>query len=184
MKKILIILGVVVLLGAAGAYYYFHGKEFVVRISQAQLQEKLNAKLPLTETYLFIIDVTLTNPRVHLVNGSERINGGLDVVLDLRWGKDSKQFTGTVDFSGGIKYMPEEGKFFLIDPVIDKLEVQGVPDEYAEKVKSGLTKALTRYYSLNPVYSLQATSGKELAAKFVLKKVVVENGELVLTLGL
>jgi hypothetical protein len=91
---------------------------------------------------------------------------------------------GTIDASGEIKYVQATGEFFLTDPVIERLAVQGIPDAYAGKVSSALTKAVAAYYADHPIYSLRATDAKHAAARLVLKNVVVENHELVVTLGL
>ena len=51
-------------------------------------------------------------------------------------------------------------------------------------VNNILTKAVARYYAERPIYTLKETNIKQSAARLVLKGVIVENGELVITLGL
>ena len=169
---------------AVGVYFYFSGKEYVVRISESEIQEKLQEKLPLMKTYYFIIQVTLDNPRVHLENGSNRVGAGLDVVFNITLNKNPKPLGGTVDVSGGILYSAEKGQFFLTNPVIENLEVQGIPQDYTDKANKALTKALAEYYEKHPIYTLRATDAKQAAARMVLKDVIIENRELVVTLGI
>ncbi len=175
---------VVVLAIAAGAYFYFSGKEYTFRFTEDQLQEKLAKKLPFTKTYLLILVVTLDNPRVTLREGSSRVQAGLDVFLNIQIGEEPKPFGGSIDASGVPAYVPEEGAFYLTDPVIENLAVQGIPAKYAARVNSILTKAVARYYAERPIYTLKNTNIKQSAARLVLKGVIVENGELVITLGL
>ena len=175
---------VLLLAAGAGAYIYFSGKEYSFSFSEQQLQEKLAKKLPFTKTYLILFEVTLDNPRVMLPEGASRVRAGLDVTLNIQIGKEPKPLGGSVDASGSIAYLPDEGAFYLADPLIEALSVQGIPDKYSAKVNSVLTKALTRYYAERPVYTLKETNVKQAAARLVLKGVIVEDGELLVTLGL
>lgn len=184
MKKVAIVAVVVLITLLAGTYYYFFGKEYVVRLSESDIQSKLEEKLPLTKTYLFIIQVTLNNPRVHLENGSRKVGAGLDVVFNITLNKNSKPIGGTVDVSGGVLYLAENGQFFLTDLVIESLTVQGIAPKYTDKANKALTKALAEYYKNNPIYTLRVSDAKQAIAKMVLKGVIVENQELVVTLGI
>ena len=184
MKKTAIVIVIILMALMAGTYYYFSGKEYIVRLSESDIQRKLEEKLPLTKTYLFIIQVTLNNPRVHLENGSRRVNAGLDVIFNITLNNHPKPIGGTVDASAGIFYLAEKGQFFLTNPVVEKLEVQGIPRQYTDKANMALTKALAEYYAKHPIYTLQTTNAKHAAAKMILKNVIVENKQLVVTLGI
>ncbi len=132
----------IVIMLLAGTYFYFSGKEYVVRITETEIREKLDEKLPLTKSYLFIIQITLQNPRVLLENGSKRINAGLDVLLNITVNKNPKPLGGTVDVSGGVRYLADKGEFFLTNPAIENFGIQGIPDKYLSKGNKALTKAL------------------------------------------
>ena len=183
MKKTAIVT-LVILLIAGGVFYYFSGKEYVLNFSESQIQEKLTAKLPLVKTYLFIFQVTLDNPRVHLENGSNRLKAGLDIKLNIQPGKEQVPLGGIIDVSGGVKYIAEKGDFFLTDPVIERLAVEGLQSKYTDKINLVLTKALGEFYASHPIYSLKTTDIKQTAAKLILKNAIVDNKELVITLGI
>ena len=104
-KQTIAALALFVVAAIGGVFYYFSCKEYVFRISEAQLREKLNAKLPLTKTYLLIFQITLDNPRVSLANNSDRVDAGLDIILNITVGTEAKSLGGTIDASGGIKYV-------------------------------------------------------------------------------
>jgi hypothetical protein len=184
LKKGALIAVVIFVVLVAGTIFYFAGKEYVFRFSESEIQETLEKNLPLTKTYLFIIEVTLKTPRVQLENGSNRVNAGLDIELNITVDQNSKPLGGSIDVSGGVRYASDTGQFFLTDPNIEQLQIQGLSDEYADKANRALTKALAEYYSEHPIYKLSANDAKQLAVRMVLKNVIVENRELVITLGL
>ncbi len=171
-----LLIGGVVLIAAQNDYEY--------RFTEPQLQEKLGARLPLTRTYLFIFDVTLDGPRVDLVEGSDRVAAGIDIILNIKLGDSGVPLAGAVDISGAIDYQPETGEFFLTDPVIEALRIQGVPERYADQSRSVIESALAEYYKTRPIWSLEGTDAAKMAGRLLLKDVTVEDEELVVTLGL
>ncbi|MEN8132687.1 MAG: DUF1439 domain-containing protein [Pseudomonadota bacterium] len=181
-----IIIGVVVVVLAIGAsgYFYFSSKEYVVRIPEKQLQEKLEEQLPFSKSHLFIFQVTLNSPRVTLTSGSDRINAGLDFILNIKLGSEEKPLSGSLDASGSIKYEPEEGQFYITDPIIEQLSIQGIPEKTISKAEAVIQKALAGYYTTHPIHELKADNIKQAAAKLLLKNVLVENKELVIVLGI
>ena len=136
------------------------------RFTEPQLQEKLGARLPLTTTYLFIFDVTLDGPRVDLIEGSDRIAAGIDVILNIKLGDSAVPLGGAVDVSGAVRYQPESGEFFLTDPIIEALRVDGVPDRYADQSRSVIESALGEYYKTRPIYTLEGTDAAKVAGGF------------------
>lgn len=184
MKKIVIISTLILCAMLGAGYWYFAGKDFFLYFTEAQLQEKLSAKLPLTKTYLMILNITLKNPTVHLLNGSNKVQMGLDVSLNLNVAGEAKALGGKIEVSGGVAYAAGSAQFFLIDPVVEILSVQGVPQKYEERVRLALSKALATYYAEHPLYQLKSTGAKQAAAKLILKSVVVENQQLVLKMGI
>jgi Protein of unknown function (DUF1439) len=184
MKKIVGIIVFLLVVSLVGAYFYFSGKEYIIRIPEKDIQVKMNEKLPITKSYFLIFQVTLENPRVMLEEGSNRVNAGLDTILNITVENQPKPLGGSLDISGNIKYVDESGEFYLVDPVIEKFNIQGIPEIYTDKANSVITKALSEFYAKHPVYTLSALNAKESAAKMVLKKIIIENKELVVTLGI
>ncbi len=184
MKKVSSSSAFVLLISVSVVYFYFSGKEFVVRISEQTIQEKMAEKMPLSKIYFYIFQVTFDNTRVDLSNGSDRVNAGMDVILNIKLANENKPLGGSIDISGGIRYFPEEGQFYLAKPKIEDLSIQGVPEKYADKVRTVLGKALAEYYLKHPIYQFKSKNIKQSAAKLILKKVTIENQELVLFLGI
>jgi len=181
-RYIVIVIGLLIMATAA-AYFYLSGKEYVIRIPEIQIQHKLSDKLPITKTYWLIFSVTLDNPRVDLIEENGRVKAGLDITLNIKIGKLKQPLEGSVDASGQLKYEPTNGQFYLADLVIERLDLQGVPDKHINKVSKAVSKALSEYYSTHPVYTLKSSDVKQAAAKLVLKNIIVDRDELVVTLG-
>jgi hypothetical protein len=121
---------------------------------------------------------------VRLENGSRRARAGLDVIFNITLDNNPKPLGGTVDVSGGIRYLAEKGQLFLTDPVVEGLAVQGIPQHHTDRANMALTKALAEFYEKHPIYTLHAADAKQAAARMILKDVAVENSELVVTLGI
>jgi hypothetical protein len=178
------LLVLVVLLGAAGVvFYYFHGKRYEYRFTAAELQQKLSAQMPVEKTYLFIFQVTLDNVRVNLVEGSDRVNAGIDIKLGITLENNPLPLMGSIDASGGVRYEPATGELFLTSPRVESLNMFGVPERHLPKVSAALTAALQEYYASRPIYRLEG-SAQAAAARLLLKSVTVEDGELVVRLGI
>ena len=174
---------VLVLIGG-GAYWYLSGKSIAIRITQQQIEQKLADKLPLTKTYFIFFKVTLDKPRVQLREGTDRVQAGMDITLNLQIPGSSAPLGGSVDVSAGLRYDPKAAAFFLTDPVVEQLHLQGLPSQYADIARAAVTQALLAYYAEHPIYTLSTNRIDQLAARMALKSVVVEGGELVVTLGL
>lgn len=165
-------------------YTYFSEKRYIFTLSESQLQEKLSERLPITKTYLFIIQITLDNPRIHLQDGSDRVHAGLDIALNIRVSGAGQPLKGGMDISGSIAYRPQEGAFYLTDPIVEKLAVQGIPEKYLGKVQHALHTALLDYYTQRPIYTLQSSNMQQAAAKLLLQDVAIHNQKIIFTLGL
>jgi len=180
----IIIFILVLVLGVAGVYIYMSGKKYPISLTETQLKAKLDEHLPVKNTYLFIIDVTLDNSRVALLEGSDRINAGVDVTVAIRAGSTPTQFKGTVDAAAGVRYEPTKGQFFLTNPTVEKVTIPGVPDSYTSKVNTVISSALSEYFAKQPVYTLDATDYTQRATQLVLKDVIIKDRRLILELGI
>ena len=109
---------------------------------------------------------------------------GLDVLLNIHVNGQPMPLGGTVDVSGGVRYDPNQGAFFLAEPRIDALRIQGIPDRYTAKVSAVIADALGDFYRERPVYTLSRADAKQAAARLVLKDVRVSRKTLIVTLGL
>ena len=177
-------LALLIALGAgAAAFILVPDRSVEIRLTEAELLKAVSRKLPFERTYLHIFDVRLDSPRISLIEGSNRIKVGLDAEVEAKLG-DKPPLYGSADASGAVRYDPSEGAFYIVDPEIEALAVDGLPPNIADRIDAALTKAFKTFFKKRPIYRLKETDTKQAAARLALKDVAVENGELVLTLGL
>jgi Protein of unknown function (DUF1439) len=180
-----IIIGAVVLLLLAGVagYFLMRGEEFEIRLTQQEIQERLDQKFPLTKKYLFLVDVTYSNPRVTLVSGDDRVRLSLDAALGNLTPSNGDRIQGSSEVLAGVRYDAARYEFYLVDPVIGSLEINGLPESIAPKAQKALQVVIQEYLDHFPIYKLPPTDIKKVTARMILKRVRVDNGELVFTLG-
>lgn len=183
MKKI-VITAIVLVLVLGGALLYFRNKQYNVIITQQQIDDALQKKFPVTKTYLLFFGITYSNPHLKLLPESNRIEVGLDAELDIKILNESKKLGGTVLVTSALAYRNETKQFFLYSPQINKLEIQGIPQQYLDKVTDFASNAARKYLQEFPVYTLTANDTKTAAAKLLLKDVQVRSSEIHVTLGL
>ena len=170
------------LLGFAGLFWYFHGKRYDVVITQNQIDDALRTKFPVTKRHLLIFQVTYSNPRVTLLQQSNRIEVGLDADLNIEL--NERPLGGTAIVTAGMSYRNETHQFFLSEPVITKLEIRGVPQKHLDKVTRFASDAAREYLQEFPVHTLKAKDVKSATAKLLLKDVQARGKEVHVTLGL
>lgn len=171
------------LAAAVAAAFYFSGREYKLRFAEADIQSKLAENAPFTERYFGIFEVTLSSPRVELLDGSDRISAGADVTLNIHINDNPRPIGGTIDFSGAVDYVPEQGQFFLVEPVIENFDVQGIPAAFEGRARLALSAALARFYATRPIYTLDDGDLRQNAARLLLRDVDVADDVLTVTLG-
>lgn len=187
MKKTALFITALVLGILAVAFWQFWGQRFVITLTEGQIIEKLNQKFPFEKNYFFFINIRFTNPKLSLEEGSDRIRFGCDVETNFKVGINSEPMSGplagTSLLSGQLRYDSSEGAFFLDSPEVEKLEIAGLPKKYSEKVNSAASHLAADYLSRTPIYRLSNLDVKQATARLILKKVIVSDGKLVITLG-
>ena len=153
-------------------------------ITQKQIDDALKAKFPVTKNHLLLFRVTFSNPHVALLPDSNRIEIGLDAELNIKLPSESKKLSGTIVVSSGIGYKNDSKQFVLSSPVIDKLEIQGIPQQHIDKVTEFASNAAREYLQEFPIYTLTDKDAKTSLAKILLKDVQVKSSEIHVTIGL
>jgi hypothetical protein len=175
------LLALLALVGA-GAIWYLAAKTYEIRISQAQLEQKLAERLPLTQRYP-LVSVTLGQPRVHLNEDSERVDFGLNMTVNTNT-SGSQLLGAQIDVSASLRYDAERGAIFLDQPVMGKLVVQGLDERRTAMAQVALEAAMASFLAQQPVYTLNASDTRQRVARMAVRDIKVENGVVVLILGL
>ncbi len=183
MKKV-IIAALLLVLVLAGGFLYVRKKQYNVIITQQQIDDALQKKFPVTKTHLVIFRITYSNPHLMLLPESNRIEVGLDAEVNIKILNEAKKLGGTVLVTSALAYRNETKQFFLSSPEINKVAIQGIPQQYLDKVTDFASNAAREYLQELPVYTLTAKDTKTAAAKLLLKDVQVKSREIHVTLGL
>jgi hypothetical protein len=91
---------------------------------------------------------------------------------------------GHVVASGRLEYDPQDGAFYLKDVHIDRIDLGRVPERWEKPARESASFVVRETLVRLPVYKLKEDGWKEQAARLVLHKVRVENGVLILTMGI
>ena len=105
-----------------------------VEISQGELLEKLSGQFPLTQRVLNVLDVQALSPRLSLQPQANRVTATVPLVArDLL---RSREHTGEVALSFGLRYEPTDLTIRLREPRLESARVAGLP----EPLQRGLTR--------------------------------------------
>lgn len=181
MKKYKIFIGIGIALIVSLLLIVIFPKQYVVELSQAQLQQTIEAQFPIEKNSI-LLEAELRNPKVFLIEDSERI--GLTVEVGIQVIGIANEFTGTGTISSDISYSPEKGVFYLLDPRFEKLESKVLPSKYVEKAIGVLNFAAGEFLDNYPIYELKESDFKQRAFRLVLKDITISDGVVKLSLDL
>ena len=184
MKRFLVLTICILILALGGAFLYLRARKYDVTITQTQIDDALKARFPVSKTYLLIFRITYSNPKVRLLPDTNRIEIGLDAELNIKLPKEPKTLGGTALVTSGITYRSESHQFFLSEPEINKLTIQGIPQEHLDKATQLASTAAREFLQERSIYTLKATDAKTTTTKLLLKNVEVKSSEVHATLGL
>ena len=157
--------------------------EFVYRISEGELQEKTNEKLPFEKVYFSVLKTTLERAEITLVGQQVQIN--FDATIETKgfsFFKKSPVPRGSVEVIATPIYHKESGEVFLTEAKVLSMNIEGYKhDRKAERVVESI---IAEYLSSMPVYKLTASDLKRSLAKDFLQSIEVEGKDLVLKFGL
>lgn len=184
MKRTILFLALLLVFVFAGALVYFRNKQYDVTITQKQIDDALQNKFPVTKTHLLLFRMTYSNPHLTLLPESNRIQIGLDAELNIKLLNEAKKLGGTALVTSTVAYRNETKQFFLSKPEINKLVIQGIPQQYLDKVTDFASTSAREYLQEFPIYTLKANDTKTIAAKLLLKEVEVKDNGIYVKLGL
>jgi hypothetical protein len=151
-----------------------------VIITRAELQQRVEPRFPVLRRIL-MTDLRLDHPEILLRQGSDAI--GIRCQLSVKLPVYGEK-TGTLAASGKLSYSQPERAFYLSEPTVDTMEIDGLKPELHAQIVSLLKPTLTTALATLPVYTLKGRNTAEKAAAHVLQNVVVRDGTVVATLAL
>ena len=174
-RRILISLLALAALGAA-AWLLFqrYGPKLAIEFTAQDLQTRIAARFPIQNCTLIIVCLYVTAPQLTLTDGSDRI--ALTAALSAAVGQ--RRYPGTLAFSGKIRYVAQDGEFFLDDIEIERFELAGIPMHYTEILRSRGPGVLRSVLATRPIYTLKGDTLQERLARLAVRDVRVVNGKL------
>lgn len=180
MKRALVTVLVIIILLGAGAFMYLrHG--YVYEISQAEIQSRVESQFPV-EKCVLVFCIELRKPEVRLEPGQSRVHFGSNAFMEVAF--SSKEYDGTVGFSGVLQYRPGPGAFFLADSRLEYFDVNGVSEKNKDKLEKLATLLVADYLRASPIYSFTDTAFEPVASWLELKEVLMRENTLRLRIGL
>ena len=169
----------------AGLAYFFvtqlQGRQLEIEVTEQQVQQVVASGFPKTKRLMQLTELRLENPRIKLDDQQNRLHARLETRLQLQG--IPIPVKGHIIASGKLDYHPQENTFFLKEIEVQRIDVKGLPDSVENRLRDGMTLFTREALGAVPVYQLQEKDLSERAAKMVLKKVRVEQGKMVLTMG-
>ena len=182
MKKVLAAL-LVALVGCSGMLLCDPWRgEVVIKITQEQIQKKLDLKFPISKRYLLLFELTLADPEVVLREGSDRVSFEVSALTNVL--VNGEDLRGRAQVTAGVRYEPQDGALLLVDPDVETVVITLLPEEYEDEVIVVAGLAAREYLNDYEIYRLDQTDFKQALAKLVVKGVEVREGVLRIRLGL
>lgn len=150
-----------------------------IALSQPELQARVAPKFPVS-VRRSVVTLNLANPKVMLPEGADRIGIELDVNVTIPL---LAPIAGKAAVTGALRYDASSRSFFLQDASLDKLDVGGLKPEHTELVRKAVETLARATLENFPIYRLNHNFQEAVAAA-ILKKAVVRDGALRLSLGL
>lgn len=103
-----------------------------MEIPLARLQESISSRFPFNNRYLELLDVRVTNPRVTLQPGSNRILTSMDTSIAPPFIR--KSWNGNFAVSGQLKFDTARNALVLAEPRVEQFTVSGLDPLYANQI--------------------------------------------------
>jgi hypothetical protein len=172
--------GIVLLLMALQLGSCSSWREPTVRLTEQDLQARINENFPISKNYLFVGTVTFANPRINLRRDDDRVGLGINISLENSGGGVR---SGVVEMIAAVLYDAETKALFLAQPELQHFAIDGVPEQNVRLLSALAMPAFEKLLRRNPVYSLSAEGGTKKFAAMLVKDIRVRNGCLEIIFG-
>ena len=132
MRTIIAFFLATLLLGGCAYSPFLSGE---IRMTAAELTQKMERRFPLEKSVAGLLEVTLLRPRVELNADENRLSTSFD--LNVKLPLTGKSVTGWLKISGRPEYVAESQSLFLRDARVERFRIDNTPDA----LSAGLAKA-------------------------------------------
>lgn len=173
-RVIIALLALTVLGGCAVFLAQRYSDKLSIELTEQELQARLAARFPIQNCSLIIVCIDITSPKLKLVEDSDRISLSADLAATVV----QRRYVGVLAFSGRVRYVSQDGEFFLDDIEIERLELDGVPTQYTEVLRSRGPTILRGALANKPIYTLKNDTAQQRLARLAVRDVRVVGGKL------
>jgi hypothetical protein len=181
--RIFIITCVIALAAACLAGGCSSWRETTVRITEAELQERINKKFPITKSHQFLGTVTYENPRIGLHRQDNRIEFGIDISLS-NIKINGNDLRGSVLMLASAVYNSEKKALFLKDPQLQQFTLNGVPEQNVQMLRGLFMPAIEKLLKRKPVYRFKDQDSITNIAGMLVKDIRVRDGSVEIVWGI
>jgi len=167
MRFILTLLALFALTESAHAY--------TVEITQKEIQSMVASIFPIKQQLPFV-STTLSDPRIHILRGNNRLR--LSVAVSTAFSNNITS-SGVAEIEGEVDYDSVKGEFYLRQPTITKLQFDQLPQEYEQQARSVVSGLTQQSLPIIVIYRLDEKDIKQAVTRRVLKGISVKDGKLV-----
>nr|WP_255606003.1 DUF1439 domain-containing protein [Thalassolituus sp. ST750PaO-4] len=143
------------------------------------MQQQLDSQMPLTQSQ-GMVTLTLSNPKLDLLPSGNRLSLQTNAVIATSIGLQSN---GQLTVEGKIRYDKASYSFFIEEPVIRQLDIDGLAPALQPQLISLAQKALTPALTKQPVYTLSDQDMTEAMARMMLKSLTISDADVVLVMS-
>ena len=148
---------------------------YEVIVTEQQIQDTLNSRMPLTRQGR-LATLTIDNTAIDLLDENNRVRLAADVQLVLTIGIQSR---GNLIAEGDVRFDDASDSFFIDNPTVIDLNIEGVPASYKPSVIQLAQQTLATSIEGQPVYTL-SEEGQQGIARMMLKSMTINDHSVLL----
>ena len=156
-----------------------YGFEQVLKFTEAQLQERLQAITPIERKTAFA-NVVLTDGKLQLLDQENEIE--VTAFLDVT-ALGSLHGSGSVTVQGSLVYKPSEGAFYLHNAKVTQLKVDQMSQDAVTQITPLIQDVVTQSLQSRAIFQLQDNDMRHALLKASLKRIEVKQQILLVVLG-
>ena len=151
-----------------------------VKLTATELNEKVAKRFPIEKSIAGLLEVTLTAPKVRLIERDGRINA--DVAVAVRLPFSAKTIEGKLGFSGRPDYVPASKSIYLRDAKIDSVIMDNMLDALSAGVAKAASTVARELFEDKPLHTFKPEDFTKYGINYDPQRVVVRDNALVLIL--
>ena len=177
-----VLIGLAIVVCGIGGLIFFVLSKRTIHLSASEIQSEISRKFPVGKSdlaYRYRFD----NPKVSIDEATNQVSMMVGAEASAL---GSKTVRGHLGVSGSLRYDSSQGSLYLDQPraLIADLEMADLPEKVRAVASSLLAKGLEECLRREPLYRLNDKDSLMALLRRNLKSLRVQNGEVVIELGL